>query len=1161
MQVSDLSKSGTIMGLKTLNASQKAALDIKTNTALTAAAGSGKTTVLVGRFLKILEHNNFRPEEIVAITFTDEAARQMREKIRLGIIERQLTTVMAEEEKNGWGRALSHLPFSEINTIHGFCLDLLREFGFRVGLNPDFKILDSSPQRVELEKSIHNILAKLSRSHDPDLKVILNYLPVRSVPTLFRELAHRRAHLKLNQLIDADSLRPIFRLEACAFLCQLPDWEELREILLSIPKPLLNESGPLGQHCRHQLQILKEKPTTDPDVFIEAFRDILKGSTPKPTKEWKDTPCCTDLFQKWKFLKLQIQKEFSIASCSEVETNHFTTAQKSIRNIYTQITRHFQTSKKENQTLDFDDLLVLATRLGRDNWVVEKVCERFRFYLVDEFQDTNSLQWQLLEPFVQKSNILVVGDSKQSIYRFRHADIGVFERVQKWIGESGQVLEMPQNYRSAPSLVNFCNSVFRKLMVRHVAYESKHQEMEPARETSSVGSVESCFYESEEAWGSPRDPSIVSANIHRIKAEGFQFGDIAILLRARTHLQAYENSLRAGGIPFQTIGGAGFLNRQEVLDVLNLLRFLADTDNDIALIGILRSPFFNFSDEDLYHLSIRPGGHWWDKLKTATSESRLNHWDFAHSCLKDWLTKPTGMLTSRIVEEALIHSGYFLILESSSRTVQTQRNLLKIIRIIQKFEIETPSNIRVIVRFLEELIRSDSNEPEETAFRPEEDAVRVYTIHGAKGLQFPVVILPGLGSPLNLSRNNRLVVEDIDWGGQLQSQIGFKIWNPSKGHKDFRHPVCRMLRRLNHYRTIAEEKRLLYVALTRAEDRLVLVGKKTDRVSYYRWLAPSTTPELSVPITDEKDLDWKGAPEQSSTSSMTVKEVKEPQNDSPSSGTASTTNRFQQSPTGNPRSSNIHWSPTKIVNFQKCPRKFFLSTLSLLPEEESIQYLPTKSDKALLGEIVHSLLERVPNLSDEQSLLKHCRTWESSVEMTSGEKISEFFATALAHVKSVASSRFQTEMEHSIALFSEKRLNLKFAGKRISGIIDRLYQRPDGSWVVMDFKTHSSGADTGESLENRESRLQVELYLWAISRILETDQLSGVLFFTSTGETMLIPYDSNVKERCEQLVNQLPILGQLESYPLTTRPQLCRSCGYRKQKLCEGVLPDEEQQE
>ena len=152
-------------------------------------------------------------------------------------------------------------------------------------------------------------------------------------------------------------------------------------------------------------------------------------------------------------------------------------------------------------------------------------------------------------------------------------------------------------------------------------------------------------------------------------------------------------------------------------------------------------------------------------------------------------------------------------------------------------------------------------------------------------------------------------------------------------------------------------------------------------------------------------------------------------------------------------------------------------------------------------------------------------------------------------------------MEHSIALFSEKRLNLKFAGKRISGIIDRLYQRPDGSWVVMDFKTHSSGADTGESLENRESRLQVELYLWAISRILETDQLSGVLFFTSTGETMLIPYDSNVKERCEQLVNQLPILGQLESYPLTTRPQLCRSCGYRKQKLCEGVLPDEEQQE
>ena len=1150
------------MGLETLNTSQKSALDIKTNTALTAAAGSGKTTVLVGRFLRILENNDFRPEEIVALTFTDEAARQMRGKIRLGIIERQLNTAMGEEEKNGWGRALSHLPFSEINTIHGFCLDLLREFGFRIGLDPDFKILDSSPQRVELERSIRDILAKLSRSHDPDLRVILNYFPVKSLPMLFRELVHRRAHLKLNQPIDADSLRPIFRLEACAFLCQLPDWEELQEILLAIPELLINEPSPLGQCCRHQLQILGEKSTTKPGVFIEMFLDSLKGSTPKPEKKWQATPYCTDLLQKWSSLKLQIQKELSVGSCSEVETKHFAAAQESIRNIYTQITHHFQASKKENQALDFDDLLILATQLGRDPWVVEKVCERFRFYLVDEFQDTNSLQWQLLEPFVRNSNVLVVGDSKQSIYRFRYADIGVFERVQKWIGKSGQVLEMPQNYRSAPRLVKFCNSVFRKLMVRYVAYESEHQEMEPARETDSVGSVECCFYESEDDWGSPRDPSTVSVNIHRLKAEGFQYRDIAILLRARTHLQAYENSLRANGIPFQTIGGAGFLSRQEVLDVLNLLRFLADTDNNVALIGILRSPFFNFSDEDLYYLSTRPGVHWWDKLKTAPPESRLTHWSFACVCLEDWLAQPAGIPTSRIVEEALTRSGYFSILESSSRTVQTQRNLLKIIRIIQNFEIETPASTRVVIRFLEELVRSDSNEPEEAALRPEEDAVRIYTIHGAKGLQFPVVILPGLGNPLNLSRNNRLVVENIDLRGQLQSQIGFKIWNPSKGHKDFRHPVCRMLRRLNHYRTIAEEKRLLYVALTRAEDRLVLVGKKTDRLSYYRWLAPATTPELSVPIPDEKGLDRKGPPEQSSPPTVTAEEVRGSQNISSSPETAVTANRLQlQTTTRNQRSSKIHWSPTRIVHFQKCPRKFFLSTLALLPEKQAFQYLPTQPRRALLGEIVHSLLERVPNLSDEQNLLEHCRLWESSVELTSDEDTSEFFATVLAHVKAVASSNFQTEMEQATTLFSEKHLNLQFAGKRISGVIDRLYQRPDGSWVVVDFKTHSSRANTEKSLENREGRLQVELYLWAISRILKTDRWSGVLFFTATGETLLIPYDQIVKRRCEQLVNQLPALTELEFYPLTTQPQLCRSCGYRKQELCEGVLPGKGQHE
>ncbi len=152
-------------------------------------------------------------------------------------------------------------------------------------------------------------------------------------------------------------------------------------------------------------------------------------------------------------------------------------------------------------------------------------------------------------------------------------------------------------------------------------------------------------------------------------------------------------------------------------------------------------------------------------------------------------------------------------------------------------------------------------------------------------------------------------------------------------------------------------------------------------------------------------------------------------------------------------------------------------------------------------------------------------------------------------------------MQSAVRLFSEKRFHLKFAGKRLSGVVDRLYQRPDKSWVVVDFKTRSAGAPPEQGQAHQGDRLQVELYLWAMSRILETRRISGLLFFTATGETIPIGYDPDVEQRCEELLRGLPGSAEMEFYPLTTQPQLCRSCGFRDQGLCHGLLPESGQRD
>ena len=1138
-----------------LSRPQTEALDLSSNILLTAAAGSGKTTVLIERFLRILEHNDYRPEEIVAITFAEEAARQMRERIREAV-ERRTTQALHALATDPWARALRHLPRSPITTIHGFCHRLLRDPALNGHLDPELRLLDPARQQLLAAEAVRESLHDSSRRGDSRLKTLLHYLPPFRLEEFFGNLLGRRHHLFVEKEPDEDWLRNLYLEEAATVVLRIPAWDELLELLRSLPAALLNHPNSFSVRCRRQIELLQTRSTLAPRDFIESFELTLE-SRAVPTLRWRRHDSRPRIVSLWKKLKNLIEERTRLNHCTEEADRHFRQALRCVLELHAEIVQRYERKKRAAGGFDFDDLLVESARLVRKRQVAELLQERFRFFLIDEFQDTNELQWQVLRPLVDRStNLLVVGDAKQSIYRFRNADVSVFRVIQDRIKRGGRIVEMPQNYRAAGELVRFCNHVFRTLFSGDLVYEASHQEMVEARPDSPSGRVESCFFEMlPEGHPAPGlEPGLVATAVQRLHLSGYPYSDVAILLRARTRLKSFEEALRLRGIPFQTVGGTGFYQCQEILDLLNLLRFLNRTSNDTALVGVLRSPIFSFSDEDLLTLSSNRGEGYWEKLGNSLSngDGAPGHWRFARETLNSWLRRNPGMAVSALLHKVFQETGLLSILEVSGRGRQALQNVRKLVALVADLEASDGVYLRQVVRSLENLTRSDPNESEAEVISPGQDAVRICTIHGAKGLQFRAVVLPELGRRLADLRKDRFVAESFGSGSGRLGYLGFSIRNPSNRYRDLRHPAYQMLRRLCGLRQLAEEKRLLYVALTRAQDRLILIGQKTEEESYARWLLDAGAAEVAESSRElqSQAQDWpKGRPGRDSAPGGPSREM--PSWKSCPAPVAETESG------GNSAGSALRkriWSPTELADFHLCPRRFLLGRLLAHPEVSPFNATGTDPVPLLFGEVVHDVIEKAENVADAEEVDAQLRRWAGTLRSRLEGSKTGFERRVRKHLKTVAENRIYHEMLRARPSYREREFRVRLDRRELAGVFDGLYKRANDEWVVVDFKTVEQGRRSATGMvSDRGFKLQVELYLWAAGRILGTTALKGFILFTSSGELVAVDWSPRLAESCEELIGNLPGAISEKAFPLTTRPALCRRCGFLQQGLCPGA--------
>ncbi|MEX0586428.1 MAG: UvrD-helicase domain-containing protein, partial [Pirellulales bacterium] len=620
--------------------------------ALSAGAGCGKTFVLTARFLSHLDLQRESDDEparlgqLIAITFTDAAAREMRTRIRSACYDRLQQAKNADEEQH-WLRLLREIDAARISTIHAFCTSLLRTHATEADLDPTFGVLDQSDADVLQYDVIDDVLRELLDKLDDDTLDLAGAYDLRRVKEQVAELLGRRHDPAFQQWLAAtpDDVVAAWR-----------EWHEKKafphavaEIASSTPintlLDLLHNVTPSEKNTKfvearaallELLPRLREGAENVNDADLDIIRQSAQVQRICSAKDWPSADdygayrdACADLRA---LLDKHRPRPFSDEAAHETARLGL-----ALLKLTAKVAEKYENQKRAQGKLDFDDLLFHAHRLIADpknDELRAQLADDLRLLLVDEFQDTDQLQVDLVRalcgPGFDTGRLFFVGDFKQSIYRFRGAEPTVFRNLRGEVDEPGR-LPLTVNFRSQPEILHFVNALFCNAFGRDGdPYEMLHASREhitvpPAVEflwtiTPNKNNLKMPGARhgarSAEAIAVARriralvdEQSTESPVVDRQSGEPrrLELGDVAILFRTLGDVQVYEEALREYGLNYYLVGGYAFYAQQEIYDVLNLLRAVASGADEVSLAGALRSPLFALADETLFWLADSAG--------------------------------------------------------------------------------------------------------------------------------------------------------------------------------------------------------------------------------------------------------------------------------------------------------------------------------------------------------------------------------------------------------------------------------------------------------------------------------------------------------------------------------------------------------------------------
>jgi ATP-dependent helicase/nuclease subunit A len=840
-------------------ASRARAVDPTRNVVLEASAGTGKTRVLVDRYVNLLRAG-VEPDHILAITFTRKAAAEMRERIidRLREVSRYSALDLAR-----WRDLKDRLGDIAISTIDAFCLSLLREFPLEADVDPGFELADST-----------DVPRLAAESLDSALRACRGLAPENEdVALVFAQLGERRLRQGLQLLLERRLVAPQAlrqyltrgpRDVTAETACRVTA-EALAELFRRAPggTAAFLDSGPvsrpafsmLADDIRRLLQHGGDGLDTVGGqaafrVLLDRLRSYFLTQSGKPREKgfagtgFKAADCASDLA--WRRHR-QLASELS-PPIAEVllrfRRDLNVVLSRGVWRIFAVVLTHYERTLDAHGLLDFSGVLERAVELlrGMDEFAQSRfrLEARYRHVLVDEFQDTSRAQWELVAQLVRswsegfgagsdavEPSIFIVADRKQSIYAFRDAEVGILDEAAGFIdrlraaGDPREAISV--SFRAAPALQRFANDVFGAIAeeseasARSDAFLYRTQDRFPVSPAELDGEADGqvAVIVGE---GVTEAADRVSAEVERLltssavrdRATGVarpaQPSDIAILFRTRDSHREYEKALERRGVLTYVYKGLGFFDANEVQDVIALLKFLADPLSDLRSAAFLRSGFVRLSDRAVAALAPSLA----DAVAGAVLPSRAGDLDeedrrvlvLVREAVAGWLPLVDRLSASELLARIQQETAYAYETRGPNRR-QARENLKKLAAMIRRFENRGYATLSRVAEHLDELATGD----EANAAIDARDSVSLMTVHAAKGLEFPIVFVVNIGRGTG---NTRAPIR-VAFDPQGQPSVAIADYQ-SEADEDAQ------------AREREETKRLLYVALTRARDRLYLSG-------------------------------------------------------------------------------------------------------------------------------------------------------------------------------------------------------------------------------------------------------------------------------------------------------------------------------------------------
>lgn len=1131
--------------MERLTAHQQAALDYSRHISLTANAGSGKTFVLSRRYLEIALNENIPLRNIAAITFTDKAASELYKKIA-EVVDKKLSAETDKVLIKKLQRIRRQLVSANISTIHSFCIDILREFPVEADLDANFTPIDVIVSGELIELSIEEVIKKAlkgSSSSDVVKYLIRVFASKRLLAReIFRMISvHRKNVIAVSNQIYTSSEEVIAKHFNSLF------WKYAAEILAPAEKLILPalkkindavlfsaKNDSIAQQAAVLLSAF-DSLKNDTQSYLDSLKKLgelilTKSNTIKKQDYLGDKASREKLSEEIFLVENFFQeiKDINYPEDSakvERELAHFG---KQMLALFNEALNLYEEKKRENGYLDYEDILLHTQKLLVNENVKAALNEKYKYIMIDEYQDTNELQYRIFIPIVdylRKNNLFVVGDEKQSIYMFRDAELEVFDKTKKDIKEvsgTGSLLVLPDTFRMSPEICLFTNVIFKRLFAypQKLYNEVEYSEIVCARSETKLSRIELLIAEEENENSTFAEASLVSKRILKLiteetQASSLSWSDIAILCRKRKNFSELEKAFTKYKIPYSILGGKGFYQRQSIYDIYNYFAFLLEPANESALVGVLRSPFFSISDSALFEVSLAEGFNFWEKVKNYSKSN--SHLASAVSFLSENIKIANSTEIPVLMRKILSETGFLSVIASKPNGEQELANIDKLVKVAIRFGSQGYKTLYDFVNYLRESIKETDDEAQ-AAIADESNSVKIMTLHQAKGLEYKAVFLYKCNetSPVDSIQSKRIAID---------KQMGILTKVPIEGNYfgDYHDaPINKLYNFIHKKKNLAELKRLFYVGVTRAIDFLFIstVWQKEGKFNKnsFMGLLQSVQPfDIATPYIEinsdlmylrKKESGFENSSQNLSLKIPIITGIKEYM-EAISIDYGAEFNKLINIDAVKDNTEGEIISATKVAVFNQCPLKYRLTyELGAAPlitgnvlnyefnlaesEDKNQDELTGKRNpiyaSAIKGRAVHKILQKELTLEQAEKFISDYLHDEISLTGFNKNSVGTLKEEILSDLRLFFNSSAYKELKSYLSFKNEYELYVKEKNYYLYGIIDKLIFNGK-NLIIVDYKTDDIPL---EKLEERASSYFIQLKFYSYIALQKFESVESI---------------------------------------------------------------------